>query len=579
MALSIYYDGECPFCQRYISLLRLKETAGPVTLYDLREHSEEKDRLIEKGYDLDLGMVIDMDGRLIGGSDAVNHLAMLSTPSTLFNKINKWIMSTGFLATLLYPFLRAGRWLTLFVMGRKQIMPSEEGAQARASIFGLLFSLFTVFHFFTYTLRYGHLPPEWDLVVLLLAALLLFFKPQSPRLLLLLMLASTISAIMQAPVGSNHTIVRNFAVLGYWPAFIYTAMRGRSWTHIFTNFSVAGQGTLFVMYFFGVFHKINADFLNPETSCAVELWHKMPPPLNFIRFDAMYYLAIYGTFIVEAVLVLMLITKRYRHIGIICGITFHLLLGLSGYAMYISFTTLSIALHCLFINEEAALKIQNSSMMKLIADRKHHPVYIGAALILVGLVVLMGLTRQYSMVTIFMLPVLLPLCFVIMRHGYSLKPLTPRENRPGAYIIGGTITALFFANCAMPYLGLKSAQSVNMFANLRLEAGVSNHVIMKNAPGPYKYLEDVVKITDVKQAPRISTYEKSKHAKVYYDLLAFIDDNPEAVVSYTRGGKTYNNMTAISLSDDIDNILHPKWFRKWFHFQPVDLNEPHKCGH
>jgi len=102
---------------------------------------------------------------------------------------------------------------------------------------------------------------------------------------------------------------------------------------------------------------------------------------------------------------------------------------------------------------------------------------------------------------------------------------------------------------------------------------------MKNAPGPYKYLEDVVKITDVKQAPRISTYEKSKHAKVYYDLLAFIDDNPEAVVSYTRGGKTYNNMTAISLSDDIDNILHPKWFRKWFHFQPVDLNEPHKCGH
>jgi len=186
------------------------------------------------------------------------------------------------------------------------------------------------------------------------------------------------------------------------------------------------------MYFFGVFHKINADFLNPETSCAVELWHKMPPPLNFIRFDAMYYLAIYGTFIVEAVLVLMLITKRYRHIGI----------------------TLSIALHCLFINEEAALKIQNSSMMKLIADRKHHPVYIGAALILVGLVVLMGLTRQYSMVTIFMLPVLLPLCFVIMRHGYSLKPLTPRENRPGAYIIGGTITALFFANCAMPYLGL-----------------------------------------------------------------------------------------------------------------------------
>ena len=561
-----------------MSLIRIKETAGPITLIDLREHPDKKNDLIKKGFNLDKGMVIDLDGRLIGGHEAVNHLALLSTPSTLFNKINKWIMSIGFLAAFLYPILRAGRWLVLFAMGRTQIMPEEQGAQARATIFGLLFSLFSIFHFFNYTLKYGRLPPDWDLVLLLISAIFLFFKPQSSRLLFLLMLTSTISAIAQAPINSNHTIVRNFAILGYWFAFIYTALRGRSWTQIFTNFTVAGQGTLFVMYFWGVFHKINSDFLNPDTSCAVSLWHKMPTPLNLIRFDAMYYLAIYGTFIIETILVLMLLSKRWRHIGIICGICFHILLALSGYAMYITFTTLAIALHCLFLNEEAALNIQNSTLMKFITDRKRHPVYIGAALILVFLVILMALTRQYSIVTILMLPILLPFCFVIMRHGSSQQRLTPTENRASANVIGGMATALFFANCAMPYFGLKTAQAVNMFSNLRLEAGVSNHLVMKNVPKPFKYLEDVAKVTEVTPRNIIATYDVNERAEVYYDLLAFVSDTPGAVVSYTRNGKAYKNMTADTLSEDIETILHPKWFRKWFHFRPVRLTEPRICG-
>ncbi len=32
MSLLIYYDGQCPFCNRYVQLLRLKESAGDVRL-------------------------------------------------------------------------------------------------------------------------------------------------------------------------------------------------------------------------------------------------------------------------------------------------------------------------------------------------------------------------------------------------------------------------------------------------------------------------------------------------------------------------------------------------------------------
>jgi len=578
MAASVFYDGECPFCAQYVTLLRLKETVGPVNLVDVRDNPDILEELNAQGYNLDKGMVVDIDGRRVGGAAAVNQLALLSTPSNLFNRLNKWIMSIPILAAILYPFLRVGRWCALFAMGRAQISADDEGAQARASIFGSLFALFSVFHFFNYMLEYQRFPPEWDMMFIMFSAVLLFMRPQSARLLWLLMFASTLSAIAQAPVQSNHTIVRNFVVLGYWISFFYAMFRNLRWSDIFTNFTTAGQGSLLVMYFFGVFHKINSDFLNPETSCAVTLWRDMPKPLSFIDNTAMHYMAIYGTFIVEGVLIAMLFNRRTRHLAVVGGILFHLLLALSSYSMYISFTTLAIALHCLFLNEESALRIQNSSFMKAVRQRVMNPAYLVVAIILIMVLVVAGFFRQYTIVTLLMLPILLPFCYAIIRYGASDKPLLNAENRLSSRAIGGVLTALFFLNCWMPYLGLKSAQAVNMFANIRLEAGVSNHLVMRKTPGPFKYLEDVVTIDDPQGANRFVFPNATDYGVVYYEVLAHLADNPDAKISYTRNGVKYTDMTAAKLAADIDSTLHPKWFRKWFHFKHVDLMRPEPCG-
>jgi len=577
MAASIYYDGECPFCARYVTLLRLKKTIGPVELIDLRLDEGIKLELSSQGFNLDKGMVVDIDGRRFGGADAVNQLALLSTPSNFFNKFNKWIMSIPFLAALLYPFLRMGRWCVLFFMGREQISADDEGTRARASIFGSLFALFSVFHFFNYLLEYHRLPPEGDMLFIIFSAVLLFIRPQSARLLWLLMLASTISAIIQAPIQSNHTIVRNFVVLGYWISFFYAMFKNLKWSDIFTNFTTAGQGSLLVMYFFGVFHKINTDFLNPETSCAVSLWREMPKPLSLIDSPVMHYLAIYGTFVVEGILICLLFNRRTRHIAVVGGILFHLLLALSNYAMYISFTTLAISLHCLFLNEESALKIQSSNFMKVIRDRVMHPAYFVLAIVLIMVMAIAGLFRQYTLVTILMMPLLLPFCYAIMRYGASDKPLLNIENRWSSRIIGTVLTSIFFMNCWAPYMGLKSAQTVNMFANIRLEGGVSNHLIMRAAPGPFTYLADVVTIDDPHGVGRFTLPDSEQYALVYYAVLAHLADNPGAMVSYTRKGVKYTDMTAAKLADEIDSTLHPAWFRKWFHFKNVELMRPEIC--
>ena len=37
----IIYDGECPFCSRYVKLMRLEETIGDIRLIDARKNPPE----------------------------------------------------------------------------------------------------------------------------------------------------------------------------------------------------------------------------------------------------------------------------------------------------------------------------------------------------------------------------------------------------------------------------------------------------------------------------------------------------------------------------------------------------------
>lgn len=77
--LKIYYDGECPFCQNYVKLLRLKKAAGEVVLVDVRTDSASCIMIQKMGFDLDVGMVVEHEGGFYHGDKAVNLLARMSS--------------------------------------------------------------------------------------------------------------------------------------------------------------------------------------------------------------------------------------------------------------------------------------------------------------------------------------------------------------------------------------------------------------------------------------------------------------------------------------------------------------------
>jgi predicted DCC family thiol-disulfide oxidoreductase YuxK len=117
----IVYDGQCPFCSRYVQLVRLRETLGQVRPVDARKGGPQVEEVRKAGLDLDEGMVLKLDGRLYHGADCINMLALLSTPSSRFNRWNVALFRSRTASRVLYPVLRTGRNAVLRLLGRSKI--------------------------------------------------------------------------------------------------------------------------------------------------------------------------------------------------------------------------------------------------------------------------------------------------------------------------------------------------------------------------------------------------------------------------------------------------------------------------
>jgi predicted DCC family thiol-disulfide oxidoreductase YuxK len=119
--LTLLYDGDCPMCNRYVSMLRLREQFGEILLLDARHASPQRSRVEKLGLDLNEGFVLFVDEELYFGYRAIHTLALMSSGSGLFNRMNYFVFRNATLSRLLYPILASGRRLLLKLLGRDLI--------------------------------------------------------------------------------------------------------------------------------------------------------------------------------------------------------------------------------------------------------------------------------------------------------------------------------------------------------------------------------------------------------------------------------------------------------------------------
>jgi predicted DCC family thiol-disulfide oxidoreductase YuxK len=117
----LVYDKECPACNAYCQVIRIRESVGDLKIIDARDKSDVLDEITAKGLDIDQGMVLKMGDQLYYGADAIHALALISSRSGIFNRFNYWMFKSETISSWLYPMFRFFRNLLLKLLGKTRI--------------------------------------------------------------------------------------------------------------------------------------------------------------------------------------------------------------------------------------------------------------------------------------------------------------------------------------------------------------------------------------------------------------------------------------------------------------------------
>ena len=117
----LLYDGECPFCDNYIKLLKLKSILPELQLLNAHSHKDLVDHFRNEGLEINDGMIFSLDESIYYGPDCIHALTVLADNNSFFSRLNKIIFKNKKRAKILYPILVHMRKLYFTIMRKSLI--------------------------------------------------------------------------------------------------------------------------------------------------------------------------------------------------------------------------------------------------------------------------------------------------------------------------------------------------------------------------------------------------------------------------------------------------------------------------
>ncbi len=474
----------------------------------------------------------------------------------------------------------SGHWL------RNIIMPQELD---RTGVLTLLASLY-FFQFWGFQLDNFYVWP-YDRNVVLLLILISAIGVILPRLFITTLINAffyVTGYIVNSPILSNNQLCAVFVcaviiagagvTLSRWLADKDTNIRRST----FEAISGPGRYILAIMYFYGIYHKINTDFLNPDVSCAVVLYRPLAMPFGLDEWTLGHYTAIYITFFVEAIAMILLFSPRYKRIGMIIGIPFHVVIGWTGYAYYKDFSTIVLVMYAMFLPRETVTNAV-AAAGRLVGGTTTATI-IGRIVLfaLFGAYLLSVIPQQGSrgflpthdgftwLFTIYAAAFYLMLVFFVpMRMS---DPLTDVAIRPAWLTI---FPVAFFINGASPYLGLKTESSIAMFSNLYTEKNETNHLIHGQLLFAADYQNDVVLPLSSSEERFNRRFVAPGQEIIRWEFDKAISRFPGIDVEFLHNGEQK------TLDENWENtyLAANPLLRKFLIFKPLETSRPQECTH
>lgn len=460
-------------------------------------------------------------------------------------------------------------------------MPADASAPAadgRHSIFALLFAFYLVAHHF-YLFGGGTDPGRLLLgAAFLPGAVLLMIWPASLGLFLFNAALHLAETLWLMPIFSNHAMISLFLTAGLVWAFFREGLRARGGPlaagAYYEAYAPLGRCLLLVMYLYGTLHKVNADFLDPASSCAVWMWRRYGFSGALADSAVIHALTIYGTLAVEAAVIAMLLVRRLRYFGILAGILFHGFLGFVPPGSIQAYSLLAVMLHALFLPAGTHARFASGAPMRALGPTLARWPW-RAGLVLAALLVWAALPRE-------------PAWIAVVGLILAFAAAYGREGAPGGARAGGraagrllaspsralnALAVLFLLNGLSPYLGFKTAQTVTMFSNLRTEEGLSNHLFLPSL-ALFAYQDRVARVIETDH-PALERWRREGYRVVEFQLLDMLERAPETSARFEVAGRLYVHTPERPLAAVGD--LPPRWLRGPMVFRPVDTAPPRRC--
>lgn len=429
-------------------------------------------------------------------------------------------------------------------------------------------------------------------VVLSAAILWVLFKPSSWRRFAILLVVDWVSVAWTFPVHPNH-IVFSWVINGTLLATLVAVVRkGSDDTNLaarwYEAFAPWLRIELCMLYFFTVFHKLNASYFDLDWSCAakmhLEINERIPilPGASWAQFCA-----IYGTLVIETAIPLLLLFGRTRLAGVILGVLFHGLLALHGHIGLFSFSSVMTALFTVFLPASTASELQPPRVLEKVWMGVLSVFCVVLFLWVVrnwlphGLRLDESLSNKWKVGFLFYYGYLATGLLILI---WSLKTVRNEIQKPGegswmARPLMMVFPLLLVANGFGPYLGLKTQTSFSMFSNLHTENGHSNHLIVPGGIQLTNWQYDLVEIINSSDASLNSARDNGLLV-VYLDLRRIRTSTVSNFwVKFRRNGN--DEIFDLALPETYDALPSLDFLaRRYFYFRPVE-RDPMKvrCKH
>lgn len=441
-------------------------------------------------------------------------------------------------------------------------------------------------------LRHGALlfALTWAAVAL---AIVLIVRPRFTTLLYALAGLMVARYALMLPVASNNktiAVFMNAAIIACVLQAAWTGLRDAELRDItYERMRVVARALLAVMYFYGIFHKINIDFFDPRVSCAVALYDPLARGFGLDGNPIGHQVAIWSTFIVETITLIALYWKRFFAVGLVFGLMFHFVIPISTYSWYMDFSSLVLALYMLSIPREVSTAFFERIARIFRASRQRFGsvglllpfAAIGAAAaLIVGIIAV----RAERTGMLFQLYTSMWVLFWAIYGGIAMVLLTAvaldylpwrGQHAPRQPLWLYAFPLVLFVSCLSPYVGLKTESSIAMFSNLHTEGGETNHWMFAKPPYLFDYQRDLVQIV-ASSSPTLQQIAARGDGMVWLSVQQYLRANPQQWITFRRDGVLHERATAAAIA----HLPQPSWFeRKLLVFKPVDFDRPKVCTH